>query len=246
MAGMKAIKVKRGSRTTAFSDQQYDAIIAVIKSRFPTKIKNLEDQKQHDDAHRLLSFIELERWGGLALIDAVLFKLDSMKDNGEVTYRRRKTGKIAEPTLLPHVVALLRKTVPIDGDVNQPFYDKTVVEETNKNRWSIALKEIFAAAGIDLVKTDIRDREPHGHMLRDTFAVSQLRMQYELNQIDHQGIADALGDSVAVFLKHYAPQIEELKQAKRKAQRRIVDAQAAAWAERNSQHKVASILGGRK
>jgi hypothetical protein len=251
MAGMKAIRVKRGSRTTAFSDQQYDAIIAVVKSRFPiplrnVEFKNLNEKQQYEDTHRLLAFLELMRWGGLALIDAVMFKLDSMKDNGEVTYRRRKTGKIAEPTLLPHVVSLLRKTVPIDGDLNQPFYDKNVVEETNKNRWSIALKEVFAAAGIDIVTTDIRDREPHTHMLRDTFAVSQLRTQYELNQVDHQGIADALGDTVAVFLKHYAPQIEELKQAKRKAQRRIVDAQAAAWAERNQGNKVASIVRGRK
>ena len=248
MAGMRAIKVKRGNRTTAFSDEQYDAVITVIKSQFPSEIKNLEDQKQHDDAHRLLSLMELMRWGGLALEDAVRFKLNSMKDNGEVTYHRVKTGNRAEPTLLPHVVTLLKATVPVDGDLNQPFYDKNVKVSTNKNRWSTKLKDVFTDAGIDLVKTDIREREPHSHMLRDTFAVAQLRTQYELNQIDHQGIADALGDTVEVFLKHYAPQIEELKQAKRNAQRRIVEVQAKAWAEKNSQqgNKVASIAEGRK
>ncbi len=40
--------MKRGSRTTAFSEQQYDSIIATIKSHYPAEIKNLEDQKQHD------------------------------------------------------------------------------------------------------------------------------------------------------------------------------------------------------
>jgi integrase len=249
MAGMRAIRVRRGNRTTAFSDQQYESIVAAIKNRFPAEIKNLEDQKQHDDTHRLLAFVELMRWGGLALEDAVRFKLDSMKDNGEVLYHRVKTGKPATPTLLPHVVTLLKETVPIDGDLNQPFYDKNVVVSTNKNRWSTAVKETFLAAGINTVVTDIRDREPHCHMLRDTFAVDQLCTQYELNRIDHQGIADALGDTVAVFLKHYAPVIGKLEQTKRDAQRRIVEAQAAKWALRQKQGdkgKVKSIIGGRR
>lgn len=72
MDGMKAPRVQSGSRTTAFSDQQYDAIIATIKSRFPIalsngKFKNLEEEKQYNDAHRLLAFVEVMRRGGLAL-----------------------------------------------------------------------------------------------------------------------------------------------------------------------------------
>lgn len=90
MAGMKAPKVKRGSRTTAFSDAQYDAILAVIKNRLPS-----------DDAHRLLAFVELMRWGGLALGDAIHFKLSSMDDKGHVIYTRRKTGRTARFLPLP-------------------------------------------------------------------------------------------------------------------------------------------------
>jgi len=85
-------------------------------------------------------------------------------------------------------------------------------------------------------------------MFRDTFAVSRLITQYKLNQIDHQAIADELGDTVAVFLKHYAPLIKELEEAKMDAQQRIVDAQAAEWAQKQKQKqdKVTNIARGRR
>jgi len=248
MAGMRPPKVKRGSRTTAFSEAQYDSILATIKNRFPGEIKNLEDQKQHDDTHRILAFIELMRWGGLALGDAVRFNLDSMKDNGELTYYRFKTKRRAQPTLVRHVVDLLRAVVPIDGVLNEPFYDKNVDVDTNKGYWSAKLKSVFADAGIESVKTDIREREPHSHMLRDTFAINQLRTQYELGMVNHQAIADALGDTVAIFLKHYAPYIAEFEQAHKDAQRKITDAQAAKLAQKqaNADSKVKNIAEGRK
>jgi hypothetical protein len=246
MAGMRPPKVKRGSRTTAFSEQQYESILATLGSRFPAEIKNLEDRKQHDDTRRILAFIELMRWGGLALGDAVRFKLDSMSGNGELTYSRFKTKRRAQPTLVPHVVDLLRAVVPIDGDLNQPFYDNTVDVDTNANYWSAELKSVFADAGIESVKTDIREREPHSHMLRDTFAINQLRTQYELGMVNHQAIADALGDTVAIFLKHYAPWIAEFEQAHKDAQRKIIEAQAAKLAQKQAQGSKVKNITERK
>jgi integrase/recombinase XerD len=248
MTGMRPPKVKRGSRTTAFSEPQYDSILATIKSRFPVEIKSLEDQKLHDDTHRILAFIELMRWGGLALGDAVRFKFDSMKDNGQIAYYRTKTKRRVQPRLVPHVVALLKTTVPIDGDLNQPFYDKSVDADTNAGYWSAELKSVFADAGIESVKTDIRERGPHSHMLRDTFAINQLRTQYEEGHVNHQTIADALGDTVNIFLKHYAPWIAEFEQAHQDAQARIVEAQVAKLAQKQASQdsKVTSIAEGRK
>jgi hypothetical protein len=71
-------------------------------------------------------------------------------------------------------------------------------------------------------------------MLRDTFAINQLRTQYELGQVNHQAIADALGDTVAIFLKHYAPWIAEFEQAHKEAQRKIIEAQAAKLAQKQA------------
>jgi hypothetical protein len=251
MAGINAPKVKPGSRTTAFKDEQYNSILSAIRSRFPGQIKNLEDQKLHDDTHRLLAFVELMRWGGLALGDAVHFDLNTMSDTGHVKYRRRKTRnkttRFAQPKLLLRVVDLLKTTVPIDGDVNKPFYDKNVDEDTIVNYWSAELKGVFAEAGIESVKTDIRDREPHSHMLRDTFAVSQLRTQYKLGQVNHKAVADALGDTVAVMLRHYAPWISELEEAHKKAQDQIVEAQEAELTQKQTDQSLKLVeIGGRK
>jgi len=251
MAGINAPRVKPGSRTTAFSDEQYDAIVAQIKSQFPAEIKNLEDQKLHDDTHRLLAFVELMRWSGMALGDAVFFNLNTMKDTGHVKYRRRKTRnkttRFAQPRLLPHVVDLIKTTVPIDGDKNTPFHDRNLEEDTNTGYWSAAVKEIFKAAGIEVVKTDIREREPHCHMLRDTFAVGQIRTQYKNGGFNPKVIADALGDTVPIFLKHYAPWIDELEEAHKKEQDRIIEAQAAELAKKQAQSaNVRNIAEGRK
>jgi hypothetical protein len=86
--GLALPTVEEGYRTAPFTDAQYDSIIATVKNRYAAEIKNLEDQRQYDEAHRLLAFIELMRWSGAAVADAVQFRLSNMKDNGHVTYRR--------------------------------------------------------------------------------------------------------------------------------------------------------------
>jgi hypothetical protein len=249
MAGINAPRVKAGSRTTAFSDEQYDNIIAAIKNKYPDH----DPKDAYRDAHRLRAFIELMRYGGLALGDAVFFNLNTMSDDGHLKYRRRKTWsktvKFAQPKLLPHVVDLLKTTIPIDGDLNRPFYDKNLAEDTNTGYWSAALKEVFKAAGIEIVHTDIRDREPHSHMLRDTFAVGQIRTQYTSGLgFNPKVIADALGDTVPVFLKSYAPWIEEYERVHKEAQDQIVDAQAAELAKRQADQtkKITNIAEGRR
>jgi hypothetical protein len=86
-------------------------------------------------------------------------------------------------------------------------------------------------------------------MLRDTFAVSQIRTQYESGLgFNPKVIADALGDTVPVFLKHYAPWIDELEKAHQQAQDKIVEAQAAALVKKQADQnqKVVNFAEGRK
>jgi len=182
------------------------------------------------------------RWGGLALADAVQFELSSLKNgSGHVTYRRVKTNTEAEPTLPTRVVVLLREVVPIDADPNRPFYDKDIKTESNRGNWSLRIKDVFAEAGITSVETPLRDREPHAHMLRDTFAVGQMRTQKKLGIVDVDGIAKAMGDSAAMVRKHYAPWVKELDDAHREMQQCRCSGsrgscQAAAAAQ-SSQHR---------
>ena len=236
-----------GYRTAPFTKEQYSSILSAVENRYPAEIKNPEDQKQYNDAHRLRAFIELMRWGGMAVADAVQFRLSSVKANGHVTFRRVKTGEEAEPTLPNRVVALLKEIVPIDADPDRPFYDKDILPESNRDRWSGWAKEIFTEAGILTVTTAVRDREPHLHMMRDTFVVNQIRVQKGLGIVDLDSIAKAIGDSVATLRKHYAPWVKELEDAHRDSQQRIVDAQMQEETDAETREpKVVNISGGRK
>jgi integrase len=221
--------VAAGNRTTIFSDAQYNSIISAIESYYPTDLdptkQNLEEKKQYADARRLLALVELMRWGGLAVIDALKFRLSTMNNNGHVAYRRQKTNNLAEPTLPPDVVTLLREVVPIDGDPDQPFYDKNIKPGSNTANWYNRFQKMFADAGIKSVKTDLRVRKPHAHMFRDTFVVGQIRTQKQLGIVDYDSIAKAIGDSVQTLRKHYAPWVQELEDIHRETQQRIVEAQ---------------------
>jgi hypothetical protein len=108
------------------------------------------------------------------------------------------------------------------------------------------LKALFTEAGIMSVETELRDREPHAHMLRDTFAVNQMRIQKKLGVVDLDGIAKAMGDSAATVRKHYAPWVKELEDAHREMQQRIVDAQAQEEAAKQPQQPKVRNIGDRK
>jgi site-specific recombinase XerD len=230
MDGLRQPSVQDGSRTMAFSTEQYQAIL-----------DKLAERPQTADNKRLLTLVELMRWSGMAIHDAVNFNQSTMVGN-ELRYRRQKTNVLAKPTLVSHVVELLRTVVPINGDPDQPFRNVSRSIDSDKDYWRLQIKELFSDAGLQTIKTDVGIRSAHPHMLRDTFAVGQLRTQYDLGQVNLQTIADALGDSIATFTKHYKPQIDELEQAHKAAQNAIVEAQEAKLAKKEEEG-VLSIRG---
>jgi hypothetical protein len=83
-------------------------------------------------------------------------------------------------------------------------------------------------------------------MLRDTFAVGQMRTQKKLGIVDVDGIAKAMGDSATTVRKHYAPWVKELEDAHREMQQRIVDAQAEEEAAKQPQQPKVLNIEGRK
>lgn len=243
--------IQDGCRTAAFTDEQYRAILDTLQRRSTeitiesTPKTQLETEKRLADNNRLLTLLELMRWGGLALHDAVEFKKTSVEGD-ELRYRRQKSNRWAKPILPSHVVDLLHNVVPINGDLNQPFRDISVKINSDKNYWSRQLKELFSDAGIKSVTTDIgRVREPHAHMLRDTFAVGQLERNTRDGKPSLKSIADAMGDSVAIMLKHYAPVIDKLEKAHAEEQRKVVSAQVSDLSKQPPQADIINI-GGRK
>lgn len=212
--GVSQPSVKDGQRTTAFTSEQYQSILETRPQ--PWTVEN----------HRLLTLVELMRWSGMAIIDAVNFDRSTLTGN-ELRSRRQKTGVKAMPNLASHVVEMLRNVVPINGDPDQPFRDVRRTIKSDIGYWRPRIKQLFADAGLKTVKTDVGIRPTHPHMLRHTFATLQLKTQYDLGKVNLQTIADAMGDSIATFTTTYKHWIDELETAHRQAQNAIVEAQEA-------------------
>jgi len=184
--GIRHPKRAAGNRTATFSDKQYDAIVAAATG----------NQRVH-------TFLALLRWSGMAIVDAVQFDKKSVDDAGVLRYKRQKTAKLATVKLPEDVQALIR-SLP-DG---QPFRNPSISILTDKQAWRVKLQKLFKAAGITSVRTDIGNRAPHPHMLRDTCAVWYLR-----HGMGVHGVAKILGDNVGTVEKHYLPFVAELEKA---------------------------------
>jgi site-specific recombinase XerD len=197
-------KVARGNRTGTFSDEQYDAILEASRG----------DQRVH-------TFLELLRWSGMALVDAVEFNRKTLGKDGVLRYVRVKTGTLGTVKLPEHVVILLRD-VPLDADntQEQPFRRKGITLDSSIHEWRLDLQSLFAKAGITAVKTDIGERPAHPHMLRDTCAVWYLRQGMSLH-----GVAKILGHSdPTITAKHYLPFVKEMETAHIAENKGILDA----------------------
>lgn len=198
-AALARPRVQKGNRTATFTDEQYDSILSAA----------------HGD-QMLETFVELLRWGGMALIDAVQFERKSLDATGTLRYKRQKTDELATVDLPENVLALLR-SVP-GGE--QPFLRSSISPEGNAHAWRRQLQALFAKAGITVVKTDVGERPAHPHMLRDTCAVWYLRHGMGLH-----GVAKILGHSNPLITsKSYLPFVKELETAHIAENRAVLEA----------------------
>jgi len=213
---MKRMKAATGNRTGIFTDVQYAEILDAVYTSDP---ENVPAATRSAWQARLTAFIELLRWSGMALVDGVLFRPDSIDADGVLRYHRKKTGVLATVPLPAHLIALL-KDVPCERDSvskDQPFRTGAKIE-SDCATWARRLGEVFKLAGITEVRTPAgRVRKPHAHMLRDTCAVWNLRHGASLFTVSKMlGHANATNTS-----KAYAPFVVELQTAS------IADARAA-------------------
>src|SRR5262249_47195097 len=151
---------------------------------------------------RLGAFVELLRWSGMAPIDAVQFRPEYVDAEGVLRYRRQKTGETATMKLPSEVVTLLRN-VPLERDSigpEQPFRMKDYTPSADRITWTKRIQKVFQLAGIKEVRNEVgRTRPPHVYMLRDTFAVWNLRHGVSLF-----AVAKMVGHSNPVTTaKHY-------------------------------------------
>jgi len=206
---LRRVEYERGSRTSVFTDDQYTGILAAVKVCDPPNVPEITRAAWQQ---RILAFVELLRWSGMAPIDAVQYRPEMVDDQGVLRYRRQKTHEIATVTLPDHLVVLLRN-LPLERDsvgAAQPFRMKDFTPQSDRITWGKRLTRLFALAGIKKVRNEVgRVRPPHPYMLRDTFAVWNLRHGVPLH-----ALAKMLGHSnPSTTAKSYLPFVQELEAA---------------------------------
>ena len=155
--------------------------------------------------------MELMRHSGMALVDATVFRSDSLEGD-ELTYRRVKTGREAVVVLPVHVVELV-KTLP-EG---QPFLNRRVSLNYAKDLWRRKLQALFKSAGVETVVTDVGPKRPGPHCLRDTAAIGWFTAGAPLSRV-----AKALGDSERTTERHYSPFLAKLRKYHTSEMRAVV------------------------
>jgi integrase len=206
---LRRVEYERGSRTAIFDDEQYKAILEAVENYDP---ENVPASTRAAWQQRLTTFVELLRWSGMALIDAVQWRPTLVDDEGVLRYRRQKTGELSTVALPDHLLALLRG-VPLERDSvgpGEPFRMKDFTAHSDTVTWRKRLQKLFALAGIAEVRNELgKTRPPHPHQLRDTFAVWNLRHGVPLH-----AVAKMLGHSnPTTTAKAYLPWVKELEQS---------------------------------
>jgi len=207
--GLRRMEYESGSRTAIFTDDQYAAILEAVKLYDPP---NVPATTRAAWQQRLMAFTEMLRWTGMALIDAVQYRPEQIDGDGVLRYRRQKTGELATVALPAHLVAMLRD-VPLERDsvgASTPFRLKDFTPHSDTVTWRKRLIVLFELAGIKEVRNELGHvRRPHPHMLRDTFAVWNLRHGAPLH-----AVAKMLGHSTpTTTAKAYLPWVKELEAA---------------------------------
>jgi site-specific recombinase XerD len=171
--------------TMPLTDAEYADLLAAVPLEFPNGL-----------GKRLRAVIQIMRWSGLSVRDAVTLRRDQLLHRDEtyrIVTRRTKTGthisvpippEIAEEALAAcdHKVYLLWQNTK-EGTPRQAGHST-----------SVAIAKIFERAGIR------SDGHMKSHRLRDTFAVNLLQ-----NGVPLEEVSKLLGHtSVATTERHYS------------------------------------------
>lgn len=215
-------KVRPGNRCGHFSDEQLAKMYAGLPF---VKMRNRREMPANY-AERLRAFLDLGRWGGLALTDVVHFMPKvSVGKNDVLTYRRRKSGQVAS-VLLPAQVAARLRSIPIEAgcDAERPFRFVGTTVESNTQVWRDRFQNLCASVGITEIETELGTTQAHPHALRDTCAINAI-----VSGVSLDNVARMLGHaSVAQTQKSYLFWVAKRDDASIADQRRGLERAAAA------------------
>jgi integrase/recombinase XerD len=195
------VKADEANSVRPFEPKEYKHILsAVAKSGL-----------QPRNAARVKACMQLQRWSGLSLVDAVCLSKDELVHNGKmfrVRTQRRKTGAHINnvvPSWLGEELLAVKNGSPTYFFMSGEATPKGAVSTFDK-----MYRQVFKAAGI----------EGTSHMFRHTFSVELLKAG-----VDIRKVSKALGhSSVTITERYYAKW--------NKAQQDILDGDLArAWSK---------------
>jgi integrase/recombinase XerD len=150
-----------------------------------------------DKAARLHALIQLMRWSGLAIRDALTLKREEIIHDPKqkltrIVTNRQKTGThVSVP--IPADVAKELQTV-LNGNAEYVFWSGNGEEESITKNWAKFIAKLFTDAGIK------KSGHMVSHRLRDTFAVDLLQKGVPLEEV-----SKLLGhESIKTTEKHYS------------------------------------------
>jgi integrase/recombinase XerD len=185
--------------TLPLTDAEYDRVLATIDSVRPLRFdaKGMTRLLSPKTKTRLRALIQLMRWSGLSIQDAVkIRRADVIHEKTKGLYRvvtaRQKTGTDVS-VLIPTEVAAESLAVPLSNP-EYIFWNGKSKSRAQVTMWgSRYVRPLFEAAGV-------RSGHMVSHRLRDTFAVDLLQKGVPMEEVSKM-----LGhESIKTTEKHYA------------------------------------------
>jgi integrase/recombinase XerD len=199
LLGSIQVKVDESSKVRPFEPNEYKAVLAAIPK------SGLQPRNQA----RVKACMQLQRWSGLSLVDAVCLSKDELQQDGKVFRVRTKRRKTGAPINNVIPSSLAKELLRVKN--GNPTYFFISGEATTKGAVSTIDKmyrQVFAKAEIDGTS----------HMFRHTFAVELLKAGVDIRKVSR-----ALGHSSVVITERYYAKWN-------KAQQDILDGDLArAW-----------------
>lgn len=193
------VKVDESNHVRPFEPKEYKAILAAV---------NKTGLQPHNQA-RVKACMQLQRWSGLSLVDAVCLSKDELQQSSKVfrvRTQRRKTGAPINnviPAWLGKELLRVKNGNPTYFFISGEATTKGAVSTIDK-----MYRQVFEKAGVDGTS----------HMFRHTFSVELLKAGVDIRKVSR-----ALGhSSVTITERYYAKW--------NKAQQDILDGDLArAW-----------------
>ena len=150
-----------------------------------------ETQMTPANKARIKALMQLQRWSGLSLVDAVCLSKDELRQEGN-TFRvvtdRQKTGTLINNVIPAWLAKELLQTK--NGNLVSFFWSGTTTPEDAPSYFQKLYRKVFMAAGI----------EGSSHDFRHTYAVELLK-----SGVDIRTVSKALGhSSVTVTERFYS------------------------------------------